>query len=241
MKNIPKTSIIVCAYDTLRIQRQITSACLANIEKYTDVDDYELILIDQMSEKWDEAKGSNLDTKHNFFRLTKDIKLKKHIGMSAAMNLGYKESNPDYPYIVFMHNDVFVWEGWLPALRSFMVEGKDKIIMPHQGRATREGIKKFRKEEYPRGNDDAGLVMMSKESFKKTGGWDERFKAIYMEAAFRLRLPAKYWCTGKCVITHIGCGTVYADIDREKKGYDEEGGLYNDLRAYGTGKKINYL
>ena len=30
------TSIIVCAYDTLRIQRQITSACLGNIEKFTD-------------------------------------------------------------------------------------------------------------------------------------------------------------------------------------------------------------
>jgi hypothetical protein len=31
-----KVSIIVVDYDVIRLQRQITSACLGNIQKYTD-------------------------------------------------------------------------------------------------------------------------------------------------------------------------------------------------------------
>lgn len=218
-----KTSIIVVAYDINRLQRQITSACLGNIEKFTDRNEYELILVDQ-------KPVSELDTRHNYFKIDKHIVLDKHIGMSAAMNLGAKKSKGKY--FCFMHNDVLVWEGWLSILRSFLEKDPNGIIMPHQGRTSREEMKKFYKEENPRGNDDAGLVMMSKEIFKQTGGWDERFKAIYQDAAFRLRFsPIKYWCTGKVVITHIGCGTVYAlSEEEEKRAYDEETPIYNKIR-----------
>lgn len=242
-----KTSIIVCAYDTLRIQRQMTSACLGNIEKYTNRDEYELILIDQRPNpqkalgRTSEPSEAGLDTRHHRFTLDKHIMLNQHIGMSAAMNRGYKESNPDYPYICFMHNDVFVWEGWLPTMRNYLEKGTHQIIMPHQGPTTREEVLESYKEEHIMGNDDAGLTIMSKKTFEKTGGWDERFKAIYMESAFRIRHPEKYYCTKKCLITHIGCGTVYADAKREEQDYKNEANLYNDLRSYNTGKKTNYL
>lgn len=226
-----KTSIIVVAYDTLRIQRQITSACIGNIAKYTNRDEYELIFIDQ-------GDMRDLDDRHQHIDIDKWIRI-PHIGLSASMNKGYKESNSEYPYIVFMHNDVFVWEGWLGTLRSFVDKGR--IVMPCQGIMSREKVKQYYKEESPYGYDDAGMVMMSKEDFRKTGGWDERFKAIYQEVPFRSRFKKPFFCTGKCIITHIGCGTVYADDERENKDYAIEGQLSNDLRSYGTGKDINYL
>ena len=218
-----KTSIIVPAYDTIRLQRNITSACLGNIARYTNRNEYELIFIDQ------EPIGK-LNEKFHFIDIDKFIKLEKHIGSSASMNLGAEKSSPDTEYLCFLHNDVFVWEGWLETLRGFLDREEAKIIMPHQGAYDREAIKQFYEKENPRGNDDAGLVMMSKDTFKKIGGWDERFPSIYMDSAFRNRFPYKFWCTGKCIITHITSGTLYAwSEEDEQKAYDNEGELFNSI------------
>ena len=231
-----KVSIIVVDYDVNRLQRQITSACLGNIQKYTDPEDYELILIDQWKDK--ENRLDSLDDKHNAIKIDKYVSM-PNIGSSAAFNLGAKKSVGEY--LVFMHNDVFVWEGWLRTLLG-EIEGKeDVVIMPHQGHTTREQILQFHKEPGA-GNDDAGLIMMSRKTFNKTGGWDERFKAIYQDVPFRSRFPKGFICTNKCLITHIGCGTVYAiPEDEENKAYEIEGNLYNDWRSNNTGKNINYL
>lgn len=229
---IDKTSIIMTALNSSGIQVNITSAALGNISKYTDREDYELILVDQ------KAKESNnildLNHRHNHIDIDKHLKI-DDIGMSAAMNLGYKNSNPDYPYICFIHNDVFVWEGWLSTLRNFLEKDNNMILMPIQGPFARENVKQTYLEVEPRGNDDAGMVMMSKETFKKTGGWDERFRSVYQDGAFRLRFPRGYFPTGKVIITHIGSINMYTP---EQDG--EEAVIWEKLRA-GEGKGINYL
>ena len=167
-----KTSIIVVSYDTTRLQRKITSACLANIQKYTNRDEYELIHIDQSDVRHKRKLTAEIDTKHHIIDMDKHIEM-KHIGVSAANNLGYKKSSDDCEYIVFMHNDVFVPDDWLKHLREAIEDGS-KVVQPHQGPATREFVIKARTEEV-QANSDAGLIMMSKETFKGTGGWDERF------------------------------------------------------------------
>jgi hypothetical protein len=43
-----KTSIILVALDTTLRDRQMTGSCIGAIEMYTDREDYELILVDQM-------------------------------------------------------------------------------------------------------------------------------------------------------------------------------------------------
>jgi glycosyltransferase involved in cell wall biosynthesis len=215
-----KVSIIVVAWDTNRIQRQITSTCLGNISKFTDKEDYELIFIDQQCDK-------NLDERHNVINIDKHIILKENIGCSAAMNRGYKESSPECKYICFMHNDVFVPNNWLPTLME-LVKRDDCIVMPTQGRLSREYVKE--EEEDLKAWDDAGLIIMSKDNFIKSGGWDERFKTIYQDAIFRYRLPKKYVATNKVIITHIGAVGYYHDEQFENEAYDREGEIYNKTR-----------
>lgn len=225
------TSIIVVAWDTNRIQRQITSTCLGNISKFTD--DYELIFIDQQN------KRESLDDRHNLIKIDKYIGLEENIGYSAACNLGFKESNPDYKYVCFVHCDVLVPDNWLSKLIESAEKNKQPV-MPAQGRLSRETIKESYTQELL-GNDDAGVILMTKEQFKETGGWDERFKTIYMDAAFRIRLPKKHYCTNQVIITHIGAVGYYHDTQFESEAYNREAQVYNDLIKFGIGKEKNYL
>jgi len=200
----------------------MTYACLGNIAKYTDDEDYELIVVDQgkMVELSDRYHTTNHVDKH---LIVGDV------GMSQAMNIGAKEATGEY--ICFMHNDVFVWEGWLPTLRGFLENPKYdyKVVMPHQGRTTREMMKQFEVEENPRGNDDAGLMIMRKSDFEATGGWNERFPNIYQELAFRQKFNGPVCYTAKCVITHI-CGmTVWSDEERRQKNYAIENARNEEL------------
>jgi len=220
-----KTSIIVPSYDTIRLQRWITSACIGNISRYTNEDEYELIFVDQQPPG---GSGDLNQRFHNIKIIDKWLKPIGNLGCSAAMNLGAKEANLDMAYLCFMHNDVLVWEGWLEGLRSIIEEGIAKIVMPHQGADTREAILKYRSQEWPKGNDDAGLILMTKEMFDKSGGWDERFKTIYMDMMFRRRFPEPYYTTSKCVITHITCGTLWAwTQEEEQTAYNEESKFFN--------------
>ena len=227
------TSIIVVAWDLNRIQRQITSACLGNISKYTDREDYEFIFIDQCNKK------ENLDNRHNVIDIDKYIKLANNIGMSAAMNLGYKNSNSDYKYICFMHNDVFVPDNWLKKMVE-IAEKTGQAVMPCQGHIDRNYVKKAYIEESFRSNDDAGMILMTKEAFKKTGGWDERFKTIYQDVPMRMRIGS-FVCTNQVIITHIGAVSYSVSEEVENEAYTREGPIFNDLRDKGTGKEINYL
>lgn len=222
-----KTTIIMTACDSTALQRQITSATLGNISRYTDREEYELVLVDQA-----DNRHADLNQRHHHIEIDKHIKIEP-VGMSRAMNLGYKESSK-HPYICFMHNDVFVQEGWLKTMREFV--DRAGIVMPHQGPSPREQILQFYSEEDPKGNDDAGMVMMTRKLFEQTGGWDERFWNTFQDAAFRARFPVGYYCTGKCLITHIGSINMYSRED-----YAREDPIWMDLKNNGTGKDINYL
>lgn len=215
-----KTSIIVVSYDTTRLQRWITSACLGNIARYTNRDEYELIYVEQRGLNYD------LNRRHHCIDINKHIVIEGNLGASAASNRGAKEATGDY--LCFLHNDVLVWEGWLPALRKVLDTGNVGIVYPHQGPSPREQILEFYNAENPSGNNDAGLTMMTREAFERTGGWDERFKTIYMDLAFRRRFQDAVFTTAKCLITHICCGTLWAWTEGEEQAaYQAEGPIIN--------------
>ena len=70
--------------------------------------------------------------------------------------------------------------------------------------------------------------MMTREHFNKTGGWDERFKTIYMDLMFRRRFKGRVHCTAKCIITHICCGTLWAwTPEEEAEAYARESPMTN--------------
>ena len=210
------------SYDRTPVHRNITSAALGNINMYTDKEDYELILIEN------EPLGA-LNQKYQLFTLDHYIIKDKDIGISASRNLGAKLADKKSEYFCFIDNDVFVWEGWLPKLRSYIENGKYDSMWPHQCSTTREFVKESYKKEAP-GNNDAGLILISRKAFEKTGGWDERFFSVYHEAAFRKRMSdanVTTGCTNQVIITHLNGVTTFNLEDFDEKISREGDFLHN--------------
>lgn len=210
------------SYDRTPVHRNITSAALGNINMYTDKEDYELILIEN------EPLG-DLNRKYQLFTLDHHIIKDKDIGISASRNLGAKIADKESEYFCFIDNDVFVWEGWLQKLRSYIESGEWDAMWPHQCSTTREFVKRSYKEE-ERGNDDAGLILITREAFEKTGGWDKRFFSVYHEAAFRKKMSEaeiRVGCTNQVIITHLNGATTFYLEDFDKKIKKEGDFLHN--------------
>jgi len=226
-EKINKTSIIMCAYDVEnRYQRWITSTAIDNIQRYTNRDEYELILVDN-EPRWE------LDTKLHHLEIDKHIRLKKDIGYSRSMNYGFKKSNPDYNMCCFIHNDVFVWEGWLPKLIECLDKYETDIIIPNQGVILRQDVLDSYEDKGRQLDNDAGVMLMTKETFKKTGGWPRELKSIFHDGGFRkkiaiagLRLvPTR----NEVLITHPGTTTCWLSDDNFYKNRQREGIIFNKM------------
>jgi len=226
-KNIKKTTIIVCARDTLRVQRRVTMVALGNIQKYTDTDDYELILIDAGTHTY-------IDNKYDCIDIKKHIILEEDIGVSASMNMGVEISSSDYPYVCFMHNDVFVSEGWLGNLIKHFSEDdrSPDVIMPSQGYMTRQDVLDSYSGARKNFDSDAGMMLMSKESFEKVGKWDERFKSVFQDYIMRRRIAKANLVSivsPNVIITHVGYVTLGGDEDRFMEDRLKEGIIIDEI------------
>src|SRR3990167_9513969 len=134
-----KTSIIFTAYSANINLAQMSMTALANIRKYTDSDDYELIVIDNepKSSIKDDYKALKLGSDGHYIINDKDI------GYPGSMNQGAKLATGEY--LLFMENDILVWENWLTDLRYYLDNNLADTIGPDQIPRTREEILKFRK------------------------------------------------------------------------------------------------
>ncbi len=214
-----KTSIIMASYDTTKTHRYVTSAALGNIQKFTDRDQYELIFVDA-----NPSTKELMNYKYHKIDIDKYIDLEVDPGISACRNIGAKEANPEYKYICFIDNDIFVNEGWLDTLIKVMNKHNVRYIRPNQGQTSRELIKQSYLEEGP-GQDDAGLILMTREAFNESGGWDERFGSVYHDLGFRRRLGQhniQGISTNQTVMTHISGITTF-DSPKFDDWYSKEG------------------
>lgn len=192
------TSIIMTAYCSTQHQAHLTMAAIANIVKYTDLKDYELIVIDGS------GKYKIRDDYKVWPKNTKIIINNPDIGYTASMNQGAKLAKGER--LVFIQNDVFVWEGWLEVLISKLNEGYEAVF-PDQIPRRREEVLRMGDESY--GSKDAGLLLITKEAFERTGGWNEKL-SLLAEKDFYQRMAkagVKETTTNKVLITHITQGT----------------------------------
>ena len=225
MKQSNKVSIIYTAYNPTKMIAQVSMATLANIRKYTEPEDYELIVIDSAPkfQMLDDYGALQLD------RDGKYVVVEEDEGYCAAMNRGAKLAK--YDYLCFIENDIFVVEDWLEDLRYYLDNELADVIVPDQIPRTREEILKFRDMSFEAaqtpGIQEQGMMMIRKEIFEKTGGWPEEFKKVYGWAAFKPRLTGVtklISTTHKVQIGHIAGLTFFHDHGTRFKEFDKEMG-----------------
>ncbi|MEJ8552663.1 glycosyltransferase [Tepidibacter sp. Z1-5] len=107
-----KTSIIILTYNKL----DYTKKCIESIRKYTNKNDYELIIVDNNST--DETVG--------WLKKQDDIKLilnKENLGFPKGCNQGIQISKGDN--ILLLNNDVVVTPNWLVNLKTALYSSDD--------------------------------------------------------------------------------------------------------------------
>jgi len=215
------TSVIVIGYHKTAVSAHMTMACLANITKYTDTTDYELILIEDVPE-------FPVRDDYHVLKIDKHIILDEYTNYSTKMNLAAKEAIGDV--LIFVQNDVFVWEGWLKGLRYYLDNNLGEAIIPSQFPITRQQMLDTYAMTYEEGLNkgarDACMIAITKEAFARTGGFDDNLQ-VFVEKDFYQRMSdagVNQITTNKVDITHITLGTHYQDMDamEKKMAHDSE-------------------
>lgn len=230
------TSIIMCRFDFTRVQNHTTIRCLGDIRRFTNDDEYELIIVDNVPTHRirDDFKVLRLE----------DIKWiinEKDAGYYKSLNQGAKIAEGEY--LCFIQPDVFVNEGWLEGMRYYLENDLADVVFPDQFPQTRDYIKKSYNMSYEEamswGGRDAGCLMITREGFDKTGGWDDRLFNEFGEAAFYDRIDRaglRWTPTCKSLVTHLSAGTRYMMWDMHpevhiadmKKDGDKWGEIKNE-------------
>ena len=133
-KSSPKVTIIVLFYNAAKV----TLECLAAVEKYTNYNPLEIILVDNGSgfeEKKELKKGLA-----NFKNLeVKLIANSENLGFAQAANLAASKAKGEI--LVFLNNDVIVTANWLKPLVLYLLKN-DKVA------ACQPKIRSFVKKDY---------------------------------------------------------------------------------------------
>lgn len=225
-------------WNKTRALAKMSQAALANIRQYTPPDEYELIVVEdeKTMDIWDPYKVLNIDTDPN----TKHIVNEENIGYAADMNMGAKAATGEY--LCFIENDNFVWEGWLKGLRHYLDNDICDVIAPWQIPISYTDWQKYKKADwtapevfFERGWQEQGILMMTREIFDKSGGWDERFKKVFTWKAYKPRLikaGARIANTAKVHFTHVTGTTYWSNMEFDLEGFRKqeaiEGGIIHD-------------
>lgn len=217
-------SIIVSCFNNKKPQDHISMLCLDHIRKFTDLP-YQLIVIDPISHVGirDDYGTLKLDNPPESIWL----KLDYDPGYTGGMNLAAKEATGDI--LVFIQNDVFIHEGWLKDLRFYIEVLGYEAVWPDQVPRDRQYVldsyeRDFDDPEALKGGRDAGLLMITKEAFERTGGWNEEL-GLLAEADFYKRMGnagVKSTDTNKVFITHIMAGTNRQLLEDNPEEYNKK-------------------
>jgi len=161
-------SIIIINYNTA----ELTSACLESIFKFCDGSKYEIILIDNNSEK------KEIDIlKKRFASRVKIIENKRNFGFARANNQGAKLAQGDY--LFFLNSDTTIKQNILEPFRDKLEADKKigiiapKLILKNgEEQPYAYGLRK--KSDIISWVSGAAFIIR-RELFSQIGGWEERF------------------------------------------------------------------
>jgi len=221
---MPKVSIIVTAYNQTAVSAHITMACLANITKYTDPEDYELILIEDIPQ-------FKVRDDYHVLKIDKHIILDEYTNYTVKMNLAAKEAKGKY--LCFIQNDVFVWEGWLKSFLYYFDNNLAECMIPDQFPRSRGYIKEANAMTYEQGLDHGHkedcMYFITADAFKRIDGWNENLKALIQVDFYKRCYDAGILVhsTNKIQVTHITLATHYQDMAEFDKKLDHDTRILN--------------
>lgn len=224
------TSIIMTCYDQRQTARHMSMLAAANITRFTDPKDYELIIVDCCPKYSfrDDYKCLKID--HMIEVPPPDI------GYYPAMNLGVEKAQGEY--LCFIENDVFVDRFWLPQLREYLELDLLDAVLPNQIPCSFEKQEELDnilvKEAIGKGAAEQGLILMKRESFDKIGGWDKNLKAGYGWKRFYQQMNennVRFNNTSLVTISHITGAAYYDTLEddpvKHAKNSEEENKYLN--------------
>lgn len=207
-------SIILNSYNPTRAHLHMTMACLAAIRKFTE-EPYEIIVVDNTPE---------LGIRDDYHVLQPYTLIQNTDNHTVYDSYNQGAEAAKYDKLFFIQSDVFVHERTLNKLALYL--DKWDIVFPQQVPISREDVKEIYSLEDGQmahiGGRDAGLLGITKEAFKKSGGWDGRFKNLLGEKAFYISCDnAGLTWTDRtnAFITHIMAGN---NLTKEEGLYNKE-------------------
>lgn len=210
------TTIIMTAYIQEPWQAHMTMAALANVARYTNPDSYELILMSD-SEKF---------PVRNEYHALKIDRYERTNGLSytQSMNRGAKLAKGNY--LCFLQNDVFVFGDWLEDLKEYILRNLADCVIPDQVPRPYQEVQSFKFMDYEEamkfGSRDEGLLFITKEAFKKTGGFNESL-TLLQARDFYERMSnngIRQIDTVKVIISHIMAASNLNTLYKDPKKYD---------------------
>lgn len=214
-------SIIVSCFNNSKTACHMSMLCLDHIRKFTDRP-YELIVIDPMAKEpirddYHTLELDALDTHH--------VQMDHDPGYTGGMNWGASLATGDI--LVFIQNDVFVREGWLPDMLRYIDQGYE-VVWPDQVPRSREYVVNSYKRSFDHadsrvGGRDAGLMMITRRAFDEIGGWNENL-GLLAERDIMERIGSyniKWTETNKVYITHIMAATNRTLLENDPEEYNK--------------------
>lgn len=209
------TSIIMTCYNQEPFQAHMTMAALANITRYTNPKSYELILMS------DSEKFPVRDDYH----VLKIDRYERTNGLSytQSMNKGAKLAKGEY--LCFIQNDVFVWGDWLEDLKEYVLRNMADCVIPDQVPRSYEEVEKIRLLDYEEamfGSRDEGLIFITREAFKRTGGFNESLTLLQARDFYERMAnnSVRQIDTCKVIISHIMAATNLDRLHNRPEEYD---------------------
>jgi len=199
---------MVC-FDQLQLIRHISATAIMNIVRYTNPQEYELIIVD-CSPKYP-LKYDYQDLWANI----QIIELPEDPGYYAAMNIGAEKATGEY--ICFIENDVFVSPNWLPTLRFYLENDSIQAVFPNQMPCDYSRQQEYETLSFEdglgKGAWEQGLVLLKKTTFDDIGGWDKNLPKGFGWKNFYNQLTDHnfgYKGTCKTTVTHLTGITYFA-------------------------------
>lgn len=206
-------SIVLNSYSPTKNLRHMDMACVAAIRKFTDPE-YEIIIVDN-DQTWQFRDDYKVLAPYTL------IEQENHT-VYESYNIGAKAAKGDK--LIFIQSDVFVHERTINKLAKYL--DKWDVAYPQQIELSREQVQHIYNtpdgEPTDFGFRDAGLLAITAEAFKKTGGWPGEFRNLLGEAAYYSKIDSvglTWTDRTNAIITHIMAGN---NLAKDATTYNEE-------------------